>query len=144
MTDLDEAILNAWQKLRPRILSDPHELARRLSRRRNSLLSRPPRAWCLAIRASDHRITPPHCPITDPPLDPSHANLHSRPDPIWGCMWEYLPDLIPDNFEQPIIRRPFFHARKSRRGTLFPNPKFDPSRHPDDRPTSIPPYISAD
>jgi len=37
-------------------LADEAELARRLARRRNAGLGRPPRAWCMAVRASDTRI----------------------------------------------------------------------------------------
>jgi DNA-binding NarL/FixJ family response regulator len=50
-------IADAWERIRPKLLDDPHELARRLARRRKPLLMRPPRAWCIAIRASDHRLT---------------------------------------------------------------------------------------
>src|SRR5438128_2377704 len=66
--DLERAITNAWLKLRKQILSDPLELRRRLARRRLKTLTRPPRAWCIAIRASDRRITPAHWIIT-----PEHA-----------------------------------------------------------------------
>ena len=68
MNDVARLVMEAWAKLGPKILSDPDDLARRLARRRSALLSRPPRAWCLAIRASDRRITPMHWVLT-----PSHA-----------------------------------------------------------------------
>ena len=66
--ELERNICRAWVKLRGKILADPRELHRRLARRRSSLLTRPPRAWCIAIRASDRRITPIYWLIT-----PEHA-----------------------------------------------------------------------
>src|SRR3954465_1389427 len=66
--ELQHNIREAWLRLRPKILSDPHELARRLARRRKKTLTQPPRAWCIAIRASDRRITPAHWVIS-----PEHA-----------------------------------------------------------------------
>src|SRR3954469_18905893 len=68
MTDVDRLILETWEKLGPKILNDPHELQKRLARRRTPTLTRPPRAWCIAIRASDRRITPAHWVIS-----PEHA-----------------------------------------------------------------------
>src|SRR3954469_21069686 len=68
MTDVDRLILETWEKLGPKILNDPHELQKRLARRRTPTLTRPPRAWCIAIRASDRRITPAHWVIV-----PEHA-----------------------------------------------------------------------
>lgn len=49
---------SAWEKIKPALDRDPDELARRLARRRQGMMRRPPRAWCLAIRASDTRINP--------------------------------------------------------------------------------------
>src|SRR6266566_4449282 len=66
--ELERAITTTWLKLRKQILSDPLDLHRRLARRRLKTLTRPPRAWCIAIRASDRRITPAHWIIT-----PEHA-----------------------------------------------------------------------
>src|SRR5712671_5382371 len=68
MNDVARLVLEAWQKLGPNIMADPDVLARRLARRRSALLTRPPRAWCLALRASDRRITPAHWVIS-----PEHA-----------------------------------------------------------------------
>src|SRR3954470_7240311 len=68
MDDLELALLEAWRRLSPRLLADPTELAKRLARRRSALLTRPPRAWCLALRASDRRITAAHWLLT-----PEHA-----------------------------------------------------------------------
>jgi hypothetical protein len=58
MGDIDRAILAAWERVKPVLLKDPEELARRLARRRKPLLLRPARAWCLAVRANDSRIDP--------------------------------------------------------------------------------------
>src|SRR5436190_1791634 len=66
--ELERGIREAWLRLRGKILSDPDELRRRLARRRSKSLTRPPRAWCIAIRASDRRITPAHWVIF-----PEHA-----------------------------------------------------------------------
>src|SRR5712671_4416797 len=66
--ELERNTREAWLRLRGKILSDPHELARRLARRRKKTLTQPPRAWCIAIRASDRRITPAHWVIS-----PEHA-----------------------------------------------------------------------
>src|SRR5688572_7021211 len=68
MTDLEQAIFEAWDRVGPQILADPQELARRVARRRGATLTRPMRHWCLALRACDRRITPMHWPIT-----PQHA-----------------------------------------------------------------------
>jgi DNA-binding CsgD family transcriptional regulator len=73
MGDLDSAILTAWARIRPILQSDPDELAARLARRRSQLLLRPPRAWCLAVRASDRRL-PLHHPTT-PQLHHASHNL---------------------------------------------------------------------
>src|SRR5258705_6825168 len=78
--ELERAIQEALLKLRRKILSDPHELQKRLARRRSPPLPRPPRAWCLAIRASDRRITPAHWLITpDRALDPAHPEHPYEP-----------------------------------------------------------------
>src|SRR5438045_9724130 len=68
MNDVARLVLEAWQKLGPRIMADPEELQRRLARRRSALLTRPQRAWCLCVRASDRRITAAHWVIS-----PEHA-----------------------------------------------------------------------
>src|SRR5687767_673066 len=51
-------LFNAWKKLQPQLAADPDELPNRLARRRLGVMRRPPRAWCITIRASDTRITP--------------------------------------------------------------------------------------
>src|SRR5437763_3031187 len=68
VNDVARLVLEAWQKLGPKIMADPEELQRRLARRRSAMLTRPPRAWCLCVRASDTRITPAHWVIV-----PEHA-----------------------------------------------------------------------
>src|SRR5213080_2069829 len=73
--ELERAISGAWVGLRHKILSDPLELQRRLARRRMKSLIRPPRAWCIAIRASDRRITPAHWVIY-----PEHAMELNHPE----------------------------------------------------------------
>src|SRR5947209_1549382 len=73
--ELERNISKAWLRLRKQILSDPQELQKRLARRRGKSLGRPPRAWCLAIRASDRRITPAHWVIS-----PEHAMDLDHPE----------------------------------------------------------------
>jgi DNA-binding NarL/FixJ family response regulator len=196
MNDVDRLILEAWEKLGPKIMADPDELARRLARRRRPIMTRPVRAWCLALRASDRRITPydwiitpEHAMDLDHPehayepiehtvtiqphglrkfcrpvrtdswgelvqdvarqlgcsnstilrarwaglfterfvkglggkhgpsiplihswktLDPSGGRFFERPEQLWGSMWEWLPDMLPDDFEQTVVRTPLF------------------------------------
>src|SRR5688572_3640926 len=57
MNDAGFAISEGLSRLWSKLDGDPAELARRLERRRGTLIGRPPRAWCLAVRASDTRIT---------------------------------------------------------------------------------------
>lgn len=75
MDDISEAIHEAWEKLGPEILANPLELNKRLARRRMKLHRRPPRAWCLAVRACDTRITPAAAIIV-----PEDAAYPGRPD----------------------------------------------------------------
>jgi hypothetical protein len=53
MEELEKSILDAWTRIGRAVLADPLELARRLARRHTNLMLHPPRAWCLAVRASD-------------------------------------------------------------------------------------------
>src|SRR5882724_2536684 len=104
MNDVDRLILEAWEKLGPKILADPHELAKRLARRRMAILTRPVRAWCLAVRASDTRITPAHWIIVPEhamdlnhpahPYEPIEHEVIIRPHalrkfcrPVWTDSW---------------------------------------------------------
>lgn len=52
-----DALATAFRAIEPRLRNDPAELRARLARRRQKTFSRPPRAWCLAVRAGDTRIT---------------------------------------------------------------------------------------
>ncbi len=54
MGEIEHHIQRAWDEIRPTL--DENALARRLARRRTPLLRGPPRAWCLAVRASDTRL----------------------------------------------------------------------------------------
>lgn len=56
MHDIEQSLRLAWARIRKILLRDPDELHRRLARRRLALMQRPPRAWCIALRASDRRI----------------------------------------------------------------------------------------
>jgi hypothetical protein len=56
MDEIVHLLAAAWKRIRPRLLADPAELHRRLARRDTPLLTRPPRAWCLCIRANDTRL----------------------------------------------------------------------------------------
>src|SRR4051794_12207301 len=58
MDDFAHLISAAWEKVRPRLERDPLELQRRLSRRHSKLINQPPRAWCIALRATDTRLAP--------------------------------------------------------------------------------------
>jgi DNA-binding CsgD family transcriptional regulator len=55
-SDIDNALFVAWDRVLPLLKADPRELQRRLMRRRQPMLTRPPRAYCIAVRASDTRI----------------------------------------------------------------------------------------
>src|SRR4051794_33290931 len=56
--DIVDILCDAWRRVRERLRDKPDEVAQRLRRGRELWRKRPPRAWCLAIRASDTRITP--------------------------------------------------------------------------------------
>ena len=75
VNDVARLVLEAWENLGPGIMADPEELQRRLARRRSALLTRPQRAWCLCVRASDRRITPMDWIIT-----PEHAMELDHPE----------------------------------------------------------------
>jgi DNA-binding NarL/FixJ family response regulator len=70
MNEVESAVLEAWNRVIPRLRRDPEDLQRRLARRRSATLNRPPRDWCLAIRASDTRIN-----TSGAILIPDHAVL---------------------------------------------------------------------
>src|SRR4051812_9206461 len=56
MNDVARLIFEAWEKLGGKIKGDPDEIRRRLARRRLPIMTRPIRAWCIGLRASDRRI----------------------------------------------------------------------------------------
>jgi DNA-binding CsgD family transcriptional regulator len=68
--DIETALLNAWNRVRPLLQRDPRELAARLARRRLPTLNRHPRASCICIRASDTR------------LEPHTVDLHHAPEKL--------------------------------------------------------------
>ena len=48
MHSIERLVRQAWERVGPSILKDPHQLSRRRARLTGKHLSRPPRAWCLA------------------------------------------------------------------------------------------------
>src|SRR5688572_2118790 len=56
--DIVDILCAAWRRVREGLRGKPAEVRRRLKRGREMWKKRPPRAWCLAIRASDTRINP--------------------------------------------------------------------------------------
>jgi hypothetical protein len=54
MDDIESSILAAWNRIGPSLHRNRDELRKRIARFRAA--SHPPRAWCLAIRASDTRL----------------------------------------------------------------------------------------
>ena len=68
MNDLDRALFEAWNRVGARLLGDGEELRKRLGRRGNRRFARPLRAWCVAVRANDHRINDAHALV-----EPQHA-----------------------------------------------------------------------
>src|SRR3954469_482049 len=75
MTDVVRLLLEAWEKLGDTIKQNPKELRRRLARRRLLIMTRPVRAWCLGLRASDHRINSANWILT-----PMHALDLNHPE----------------------------------------------------------------
>ncbi len=58
MEEVEQAILDAWAAVGPRLFADSRERRRRLARRGGATLIHPPRAACLALRAADTRLPP--------------------------------------------------------------------------------------
>lgn len=56
MDSIDVALLEAWGRLAVAVKRDRVEAMRRSLRRTRGALSRPVRAWCLCLRASDRRL----------------------------------------------------------------------------------------
>lgn len=57
MDDLDQALADAWWRVWRRCEENPGEALKRWRRCREGAFARPVRAWCLAVRASDTRLT---------------------------------------------------------------------------------------
>ena len=94
--DLLAALDEAWRRIGPKLANDPTELAARKSRRRLKCFMRPPRAWCLAVRASDRRVTPMYVamvpdrpvvrdPHTDRIIHREHEVTLDAPTLRWLC-----------------------------------------------------------
>src|SRR5689334_9786373 len=75
MDPITSTILDAWALHGDRILANPLELQKRLARRRMKTLRRPLRAYCLAVRAGDTRMSP-----ATEVMDPWKAADQRRPD----------------------------------------------------------------
>ncbi len=56
MDAIDVAMLEAWDRVVPRVRADRVEALRRSLRRSRAVLARPVRAWCLCLRAGDLRL----------------------------------------------------------------------------------------
>lgn len=56
MTEIEEALWEAWKRVGPMLAENPPELARRVGRRSSTTLRDPVRAWCMTVRANDSRI----------------------------------------------------------------------------------------
>ncbi|HEX8524727.1 MAG TPA: helix-turn-helix domain-containing protein, partial [Tepidisphaeraceae bacterium] len=54
MDDLEKSIRAAWSRIRPTL--SPSDITHRLTRIHTNAYQRPPRPWCLAIRATDTRL----------------------------------------------------------------------------------------
>jgi hypothetical protein len=79
----------------------PDELGARLARRRKATLADPPRAWCLAVRASDTRITPMNAAIW-----PRHAVVPDEDGRV-GEHSVVLDAALLRELCRPVILRPY-------------------------------------
>jgi hypothetical protein len=86
MREVEELVQEAWRRIRPGLLAQPDELRRRLARQRTATLLRPPRAWCLAVRASDTRINLVNAIIS--PADAVDPHDLDHPGAINSRGWE--------------------------------------------------------
>src|SRR5262245_8051902 len=80
MADIEQLILQAWERVKPTLRTE-NQIRRRLARMRKPALSRPPRDWCLVIRASDHRL-PSTLHLPSSILDSDPSTLHSPPSTL--------------------------------------------------------------
>jgi DNA-binding CsgD family transcriptional regulator len=82
MDEVQKSLVAAWNKIRPTLNRDPAELKRRLARRdRLALLAHPPRAWCLAVRATDTRLDR-YC-VSHPNQRADSHQLSLNPRALW-------------------------------------------------------------
>ena len=56
MDEIEQAIVSGWERVKVGLLNDPAQLRRRVGRRNSPNVNRPPRCWCLAVRAGDTRL----------------------------------------------------------------------------------------
>ncbi len=83
---VEHLIALAWRRVRLQLLGDPAALRRRLARRDSPLLMRPPRAWCLAIRANDTRLESARCsaePLAEHQLMLATADIRRLTAPVY-------------------------------------------------------------
>lgn len=57
MDEIDRNLIDAWDRITATCRRDRREAAKRARRQWSATLTRPPRAWCVAIRAADSRLT---------------------------------------------------------------------------------------
>jgi DNA-binding NarL/FixJ family response regulator len=74
--DLTPHLLESWSRILPTLLATPELFHQRLSRRSLPTLTRPPRPWCLSLRASDRRI--PDSALSPLPPDSPFILHHSE------------------------------------------------------------------
>jgi hypothetical protein len=77
MHNLQGVFLSAWERIKPVLDADPHELQARLARRSQISFTRPFREWCIALRSDDTRLTPYKTIIT-----PTHAPASLLPHAV--------------------------------------------------------------
>ena len=56
MDEVELLVLEAWERVGERVMGDAEEVEKRRGRMRGKTMSRPPREWCLALRANDLRL----------------------------------------------------------------------------------------
>lgn len=100
MEDLEQLIYAAWKRIKPRLEDEPALLAARIQRRRTPTLMRPPRAWCIALRACDHRIPSPAAPSSVHHSSFIDHRSHFSSDPEEHQVTLYRPQLI--KLTQPV------------------------------------------
>src|SRR5215211_3150658 len=89
MDEIQRALADAWRRVAPLLARDADARRRRLARRRSRLIESPPRAWCLAVRATDTRLD--RSCITRPRKDERHQVLLDSADLKKLCAPVFLP-----------------------------------------------------